>query len=87
MISRYTYEKGDVTTITPEPLFYDSFYFAGDDMLNGLIKNVMLLNERSAFRNELKSLSPAQYRQTIKDFFGQDHNGQTLSDRILQKGF
>jgi hypothetical protein len=87
MISRYTYEKGDVTTITPEPLFYDSFYFAGDDMLNGLIKNIMLLNERSAFRNELKSLSPVQYRQTIKDFFGQDHNGQTLSDRILRKDF
>jgi len=87
MISKYSYEKGDVTTITPEPLFYDSFYFAGDDMLNGLIKNVMLLNENSAFRNELNTLTPAQYRQTIKDFFGQDHNGQTLADRILRKDF
>lgn len=87
MISKYSYEKGDVTTITPVPLFYDSFYFAGDDMLNGLIKNVMLLNEDSAFRNELKTLTPAQYRQTIKDFFGQDHNGQTLADRILRKDF
>lgn len=87
MISKYTYQKGDVTTITPDPLFYDSFYFAGDDMLNGLIKNVMLLNENSAFRGELKSLTPIQYRQTIKDFFGQDHNGQTLADRILRKDF
>lgn len=87
MISRYTYDKGDVTTITPDPLFYDSFYFAGDDMLNGLIKNVMLLNENSAFRQELKNLSTPAYRQTIKNFFGPDHNGQTLADRILRKDF
>lgn len=87
MISKYTYHKGDVTTITPEPLFYDSFYFAGDDMLNGLIKNVMLLNEDSAFRQALKKLTSAQYRQEIKNFFGQDHNGQTVADRILRKDF
>lgn len=87
MISRYTYDKGDVTTITPEPLFYDSFYFAGDDMLNGLIKNAMLLNENGAFRQALKNLSSAQYRQEIKNFFGPDHNGQTIADRILRKDF
>lgn len=87
MISRYTYQKGDVTTITPEPLFYDSFYYAGDDMLNGLIKNVMLLSETSAFRKALSGLSPAAYRQKIKDFFGPDHNDQTLADRILRKDF
>ncbi len=87
MISKYTYEKGDVTTITPEPLFYDSFYFAGDDMLNGLIKNIMLLNEDSAFRKALPGLSSMQYRQEIKNFFGPDHNGQTIADRILRKDF
>ena len=87
MISKYTYESGDITTITPDPLFYDSFYFAGDDMLNGLIKNVMLLNESSAFRVALSSLTPKMYRQRMKDFFGPDHNGQTLADRILRKDF
>lgn len=87
MINRYTYQKDVVTTITPEPLFYDSFYFAGDDMLNGLIKNVMLLSEDSAFRQALKHLSSMQYRQEIKNFFGPDHNGQTIGDRILRKDF
>ena len=56
-------------------------------MLNGLIKNVMLLHEDSAFRQALKNLSIAQYRQEIKNFFGPDHNGQTVSDRILRKDF
>lgn len=87
MISRYTYEKGDVTTITPEPLFYDSFYTAGDDMLSGLIKNVMLLSDQSSFKKALNGISFQQYRQKIKDFFGPDHNGQTFSDRILRKNF
>lgn len=87
MISRYSYEKGDVTTITPEPLFYDSFYFAGDDMLKGLVKNVMLLNDNSAFHQSLNDLSSQERRQIIKNFFGPDHNGQSMADRILRKDF
>ena len=87
MISRYDYEGGDITTITPDPLFYDSFYFAGDDMLHGLIKNVMLLSDNSAFRRELPDLSQRDYRQKIKDFFGQDHNNQTVADRVLRRDF
>lgn len=87
MISKYAYTKGDVTTITPNPKFYDSYYYAGDDMLYALIKNVMLLDENSAFRVELKSLSTQQYRQKIKDFFGEDYNGQTAADRVLRKDF
>ena len=87
MINKYTYIKGDVTTITPSPRFYDSYYFAGDDMLYALIKNVMLLDENSAFRQELNNLSTRDYRQKMKDFFGEDYNGQTVSDRIIRKDF
>ena len=87
MISKYTYVKGDVTTITPEPKFYDSFYFAGDDILYALIKNVMLLDEDSAFRKELNDLSFREYRQKVKNFFGKNHSGQTVADRLLRKNF
>jgi hypothetical protein len=47
----------------------------------------MLLDENSAFRTELKELSTREYRQKIKDFFGEDYNGQTISDRVLRKDF
>ena len=88
MISEYSYTKGELTTITPDPKFYDSFYFAGDDMLKSLIKNLMLLDEKhSAFRKELSELDPIQYRQKIKNFFGPDYNGQTISDRIARRDF
>lgn len=87
MINKYSYETADITTLTPDPLFYDSFYYAGDDMLHGLIKNVMLLNDTSAFRQELSGLSQREYRQKIKDFFGPDHNDQSLADRVLRRDF
>lgn len=88
MISEYSFTKGDLTTITPDPKFYDSFYFAGDDMLKALVKNVMLLDEKhSAFRKALRSLDPIEYRQKIKDFFGPDYNGQTITDRIARRDF
>lgn len=88
MISEYSYTKGDLTTITPDPKFYDSFYFAGDDMLKALVKNIMLLDEKhSAFRKALNSLDSVQYRQKIKNFFGPDYNGQTIADRIARRDF
>lgn len=87
MISKYSYIKGDVTTITPDPKFYDSYYFAGDDMLYALIKNILILDENSAFRTVLKDLSTREYRQKMKDFFGEDYNGQTIADRVLRKDF
>lgn len=88
MISEYSYTKGAITTITPDPKFYDSFYFAGDDMLKALIKNIMLLDEKhSAFRKALRNLDHAQYRQKIKNYFGPDYSGQTIADRIARRDF
>lgn len=87
MISNYSYTKGDVTTITPDPLFYDSFYYAGDDMMNELIKKVMFFDLDSAFRKKMENLSEADYRQKIRDFFGPDHTGQTVADRQLRRDF
>ena len=88
MISQYSYEKGDVTEVIPDPKFYDSFYFAGDDMLKALIKNVMLLDDKqSAFRQALKDMQQPEYFQLIKNYFGPDHNGQTIEDRNARKDF
>ena len=88
MISEYSYAKGDLTTITPDPKFYDSFYFAGDDILKALVKNVMLLDEKhSTFRKSLRNLDSIQYRQKIKNFFGPDYSGQTITDRVARRDF
>lgn len=87
MISKYSYRKGDLTTITPDPLFYDSFYYAGDEMLNDLIKKIMFFSPRSAFRKNLKGKSETEYRQILRNFFGPDYTGQTIADRQLRRDF
>lgn len=88
MVNKYTYEQGDVTKITPQPLFYDSFYYAGDDMLRALIKNILFLDEEtSAFRKKMKNLNYSVYKQKMKNFFGADYNGQTQEQRLLRRDF
>ena len=87
MISNYSYTKGDVTTITPSPLFYDSFYYAGDDMLNELIKKAMFFSPNSAFRAKMSHLDEGSYRQKLRDFFGPADSGQTIAQRKLRSDF
>ncbi len=88
MINKYAYKKGDLTTITPDPLFFDSYYYAGDDMLRTLIHNILLMNaDYSAFRRQLKDLTIEEYYQKIKNFFGQDYGGQTRASQNLRRDF
>lgn len=42
MICSYRYEGSGATKITPDPLFWDSFYLAGDDILRNLVQNVVI---------------------------------------------
>ena len=90
MINEYSYEEDNVTKVKPVSKFYDSFYFAGDDMMKALVKNVMLIDEgnnSSAFRTALSNMGRREYRQLMKNFFGPDYNGQTVVDRKLRRDF
>lgn len=42
MICSYEYEGQGRSKITPSPLFWDSFYLAGDDILCNLVQNVVI---------------------------------------------
>lgn len=87
MIARYSYTKGDITTITPDPLFYDSFYYAGDDMLHELVKNILFLAENSAFRKMMPDVSGKAYLQKMMDFIGPDYNELSYAGRLLRRDF
>lgn len=87
MISNYTYKTESVTTLQPTPLFYDSYYFAGDDMLYELIRNVMFNSRSSALRKNVQGPTEFTYKQKLRDFFGPDHAGQTDADRRLRRDF
>lgn len=51
MICSYQYEGTGATKITPEPLFWDSFYLAGDDILRNLVQNVVIEGKDLALPN------------------------------------
>lgn len=42
MICSYQYEGTGATKITPDPLFWDSFYLAGDDILRNIVQNIVI---------------------------------------------
>ncbi len=42
MVCSYEYEGQGCSKITPTPLFWDSFYLAGDDILRNLVQNVVI---------------------------------------------
>lgn len=42
MICAYQYDEKGVCKLTPKPLFWDSFYYAGDDILEELIRAIII---------------------------------------------
>lgn len=42
MICGYLYDEKGVSKLTPKPLFWDSFYYAGDDILEELVRSVII---------------------------------------------
>lgn len=42
MICAYQYDEKGVCKLTPKPLFWDSFYYAGDDMLEEIVRATII---------------------------------------------
>lgn len=87
IINKYSYETSSTNTVLPDPLFYDSFYYAGDDMMSEMVKNIIFFSPKSSLREISKELSQMEYRQKLRDFFGPNYAGQTLNQRNLRKDF
>ncbi len=87
MICDYSYNKSPVTTLIPDPVFYDSFYYAGDDMLKALIQGIIIEGENSAIRKNLPDMPAEEFRQLMKDFFGHDYAELSMHNRIMRRDF
>lgn len=42
MICAYKYDEKGVCKLTPRPLFWDSFYYAGDDILEEIVRSIII---------------------------------------------
>lgn len=57
MVCSYESDGKGQSRVTPRPLFYDSFYLAGDDILRLLIQNVIIegLSDNTSVSNEINA--------------------------------
>lgn len=88
MIAAYKYDDARQCTLTPVPLFWESFYRAGDDLLKELIHQCVVEGKYSPIENKLKSLGKSQNQiiELNNDFFGGD-NGMSFHNRQLRIDF
>lgn len=87
MICAYEYSSVGQTTIKPIPLFWESFYIAGDDMLKAFVQQIVIEGPHAVVSNRLKKMGLSNITQKLADFFGADTNRLTFKQRLLRKDF
>ncbi|MBQ7690905.1 MAG: virulence factor SrfB [Muribaculaceae bacterium] len=89
MICRYDYNDVNPSMLQPQPLFWDSFDYAGDDMMRMLISNVLLQGDDGTLERELlrRGKDLRETRGLLYRFFGQNHSALSFRDRMLRRDF
>lgn len=89
MIATYKYDdSAGQCVLTPVPLFWESFYKAGDDLLKELIHQLIIEGKYSPIENRLKTsgVTPDKVVEKNNDFFGGD-NGMSFLNKQLRSDF
>jgi len=87
MIASYKYDDAVQCTLTPVPLFWESFYTAGDDLLKNLIRSLVIEGQHAAISNKLENTYNSDIAKLIHDFFGKDNARQSVTDRQIRSEF
>lgn len=88
MIASYKYDDAAQCKLIPVPLFWESFYKAGDDLMKVLVQQLVIEGNLSPIEKKLKSLGKNPI-ELLQPFFGTDvgvsfRNKQLRSDFNLQ---
>lgn len=89
MVCKYEYDDSNSSRLQPIPLFWDSFDYAGDDMMRVLISNILIQGDTGIIEKELlkRGYEQRDARAKLCHFFGEDHNTLSFKDRILRRDF
>ncbi len=87
MIAAYKYDDSGQCTLTPVPLFWESFYIAGDDLLKNLIRRLVIEGEYAVIQNQLRKTNQTDIAKLILDYFGTDNARQSVTDRQIRSEF
>lgn len=87
MVAAYKYDDSGQCTLTPVPLFWESFYIAGDDLLKNMVRDLIIEGDDAVIQNQLKRLGNYDIAKTILDFFAPDNARQSVIDRQIRSEF
>ena len=87
MIASYKYEESGQCAITPVPLFWESFYVAGDDLLKDLIRKLVIEGPYAAIQKELIRIGQNDISKLILNFFGEDDAQKDIKSRQIRSEF
>jgi hypothetical protein len=96
MICRYDYQYNEITELTPEPLFWESFNLAGDDMLKEIIQQIIIEgkieneNDRGCsgvIENHARELGIPDVAKKLNGFFGKDSNNIGYKGKLMRTNF
>jgi len=87
MISAYKYDDAGPCRLTPVPLFWESFYIAGDDLLKNLIRKLIIEGQYAAIPKHLTAKKADNIAEKILGFFAPDHALQDITRRQIRSEF
>jgi len=97
MVCKYHYTfQDEIIELTPEPIYWESFNLAGDDLLKELIQQIIIEgDEQSAndmgcvgvIQNELLRKSIQNVGQKLNGFFGSDSNNIGFKGKLMRVAF
>lgn len=88
MICAYKYDsESQQCILTPVPLFWESFYIAGDDLLQDLIRKLIIEGKYAAIQSKLIEKNAANLEALILDYFGIDNARLSVTDRQMRSEF
>ncbi len=86
MIASYKYEDNNAQcTLMPVPLFWESFYLAGDDLMKQLIQQLVIEGRHSPIEQKLRQLGKKPV-EILQPFLGTDV-GVSFRNRRLRSDF
>jgi hypothetical protein len=86
MIAAYKYEDNSAQcTLSPVPLFWESFYLAGDDLMKKLVQQLIIEGRNSPIEQKLKQLGKNPV-EILQPFLGTDI-GVSFRNRRLRSDF
>lgn len=86
MIAAYKYEDSSAQcTLIPVPLFWESFYIAGDDLIKHLVQQLVIEGRHSPIEQKLRQLGKKPV-EILQPFLGTD-TGVSFRNRRLRSDF